>query len=217
MIDTEKNLKIRELIDNAKNIAIMPSKVAVADGFAAAAGLYLILKQADKPVSFLYTGKKPEECEGLLKDEEILSDISARELIVEIDYSNTPASKVHYNTENDILFLSISPISKDFDLKRIKSTIKGFNFDLIITVGAQSLEDFGQLHTELSEEFKNSAILNFDNTSTNTNFGKTNVVDTTESSLSLLILNKSVGLGFTVDARSAKALLTGISYRNVNL
>jgi nanoRNase/pAp phosphatase (c-di-AMP/oligoRNAs hydrolase) len=214
MNDTEKT-KVVEALEQAKNIAIVPSKVAGSDAFAAGAGLYLMLKQKEKQVSFLYPGKIPDECVGVLKDDEILSDVAQRELKVSIDYSNTPASKVQYYTENDVLYLSISPISKGFDLKRIQADLKGFDYDLILTVGAQGLDDFGQSFTDLQDEFTKAKIINIDNTERNTRYGNVNIVDPQESSLSLLALNRAVNWGLKVDARSAKALLTGISYRNL--
>ena len=61
-------------------------------------------------------------------------------------------------------YLKVKPIDKNFNLSRVKSEIKGFNFDLVITIGAQYLEDLGQVYTELKDSFGSSTILNFDNT-----------------------------------------------------
>ena len=211
MNENEKSKKFNELIENAKNIAIVPSKLAGADAFSAGVGLYWALKSADKRVSLIYQGKKPEECEGLVPDEEVLSDVLQRELVLSIDYSNTNASKVHYSTDQDVLYLTVSPVTKNFDLKRIKAEIKGFNFDLIITIGAQGLEDFGQFFKELEDEFVKSTILNIDNTSKNTNFGSFNVIDPLQSSLSLMVLSKAVEWKFPPDTKAAKAFLNGVT------
>jgi nanoRNase/pAp phosphatase (c-di-AMP/oligoRNAs hydrolase) len=215
MDNTEKTNQITQAISNAKNIAIFPSKIGEVDAFAAGVGLYHVLKTAEKPVSFIYPGKLPEKCEDLIKDEEITSDVGDRELVVAIDYKNTPASKVHYSTENDILYLSLSPIPRDFDMQRIKAGIKGLNFDLIITIGAQLPEDLGATYKDLESEFKQSKILNLDNTDRNQRFGTLNVVDASEESLSMLVLDKTREWDLKLNKRAAKALLTGISHREL--
>lgn len=216
MTDTNnKDLKIKELIENAKNIAIMPSKVANVDAFAAAVGLYYSLKASEKHVSLIYQGKKPVECAEIIPDDEITGDVSQRELVVSLDYSNTNASKVHYypDSDHDILYITVSPVTKDFDLSRIKAEIKGFNFDLIITIGAQSLEDYGQFFKELEEEFVKSTIINIDNTGFNLKYGTVNVIDTMQSSLSLMTLTNAIEWKYLPDSKAAKAFLTGITHR----
>jgi len=211
-----KNLEITSLIEGANHIAIIPSKVAGADAFSAACGIYRSLKSLEKQVSFIHTGKIPDACVDLIAADELTSDVFERELLVSIDYSETPAARVHYSTENDILYLKIKPIDKNFSLSRVKSEIKGFNFDLVITIGAQYLEDLGQVYTELKDSFSSSTILNIDNTSLNSNYGKFNLVDATMDSLSLLVLQKLVEWKYPMPKRTAKSLLTGITSRSVD-
>lgn len=216
MTETKQNIsKIREVIDSAKNIAIMPSKIPGLDAFAAAVGLFYILKAEDKPVSLVYAGKKPEEAGDIIKNDEVMSDVFQKDLVVSIDYSGTTATKVHYHTENDVLFLKIGPVTKNFDLKKIKADIRGFDYDLIITIGAQGLDDFGQTYNELEQEFSRAQIINIDNTEKNIKFGAFNVVDPAFSSLSLLVLDKTVEWGFKSNSKSAKAILSALSTNGV--
>jgi nanoRNase/pAp phosphatase (c-di-AMP/oligoRNAs hydrolase) len=202
---------IKNMIANAQNIAIFPNKLGGVDAFSAGVGLYYMLKKLEKNVALVYQGKRPEGCESLIRDDEILNDCKQRELVVAIDYSGTPASKVHYYTENDTLYLSVSPVNREFDLSKIKSKIKGYDYDLIITIGAQGVDDFGQFYRELEEEFNTTPIINIDNTERNQRFGKVNVIDSLEHSLSLVVLNNSMEFGTKPNAQAAKALLTGIS------
>lgn len=213
---TYKKEEILSLIESANHIAVIPSKVAGADAFSASCGLYRSLKSMEKNVSLVYTGKIPDGCTDLISQDELTSDVFERELLVSIDYSETPAARVHYSTENDILYLKVKPIDKNFNLSRVKSEIKGFNFDLVITVGAQQLEDLGQIYTELKDSFSLSSILNIDNTSLNKNFGKLNIVDVAADSLSLLVLQKLVEWKYPLPKRSAKSLLTGITSRSID-
>jgi nanoRNase/pAp phosphatase (c-di-AMP/oligoRNAs hydrolase) len=62
----------------------------------------------------------------------------------------------------------------------------------------------------LEEEFRTTPIINIDNTERNQRFGKINLVDSLEPSLSLMILNNSTEFGTKATTQAAKALLTGI-------
>ena len=213
----ENSYKINQIVDlirNANTIAVMPSKVAELDGFAAGVGLYLILKNLDKKVTLIYPGKHPEGFEQIISEPEITKNINQRELLVSIDYSDTPASKVHYSTENDVLNLRISPVNKDFDFKKVQTTMTGFDFDLVITIGAQLPEDFGRTYENLKEELSQAKIINLDNTDMNQRFGTINVVDASEDSLSLLVLNNAIKWGYKPSTKAARALLKGISHRD---
>jgi len=205
--------QISDLIKKARNIAVVPSKVGGVDAFGAGLGLYFLLKGEGKNVSIVYQGQKPEGFEGLIDDKEITTNVGQRELVISVDYSGTEASKVHYSTEDDILFLTISPVSRSFDLEKIKAKIRGFDFDLIFTVGAQDPGDFGQVFSELENEFSSSNIINLDNNANNQKFGKINLVDLDESSLSLLVLNNSIKWDLRLDRNAAKSLLKGIVER----
>lgn len=211
-IEVDKSNQIIDLIHEAKSIAIIPSKIAGVDAFAAAIGLFHMLREENKNVTIIYPGSKPEEL-GDLKDVDITSNVTGRELLVSVDYSGTDASKVHYSTENNVLYLTIAPISKDFDLSRVKPVVRGFNFDTIITIGAQMPEDFGQTYSELHEDFVKSDILNLDNTERNQRFGTINIIDSNVNSLSLLVLEKSLRWNLRVNEKAAEALLRGITSR----
>ncbi len=210
--EIDKTNQIIELFKEARNIAIIPSKIAGVDAFAAGMGLYLMLKEENKNVSIIYPGATPEEF-GEVTGVDVTSNSGHRELVVSVDYSNTDASKVNYSTENDILHFSISPVDRDFDLSRVRSEIKGFNFDLIVTIGAQIPEDLGKAFDDAGGEFGKADVLNIDNTDRNQRFGNINVVDSNVESLSLLVLNKSAKWGLRLNSRVAEALLKGISLR----
>ncbi|OGC70194.1 hypothetical protein A2415_00795 [candidate division WWE3 bacterium RIFOXYC1_FULL_39_7] len=210
----EKNNLIIELLGNAKSIAILPNKVGGADAYCAGVGLYQMLKAKDKNVSLIYPGKIPDKCENLLKKEEIVSDVTGRELHVSIDYSNTPAAKVQYSTEHGVLYLKVGPVNKYFEVSRVHTELKGMEHEVFITVGAQVLEDFGQTYRELENELHSAKIINLDNTDRNFRFGHFNLVEPFADSLSLLVLTSSVEWGLNVTKEAAETLLVGISHRN---
>ncbi|MFA6981880.1 MAG: hypothetical protein WC243_02575 [Patescibacteria group bacterium] len=211
----QKYDEIANLIEGAKHIAIVPSKISGTDAFSAAVGMYYMLLDKDKHVSFIYPGKLPELFQDfkLLDPSQIKSDTSNRSLMVSIDYSETPAASVRYSNDDNVLHLEISPIAKDFDLNRVKASVAGFDFDLAITFGLQNLEDLGYIYKNLEKEFSAAKIINIDNTGMNSKFGRINLIDPTKDNLSLLMFDLASGLGMTPDVRSAKALLIGMTYR----
>ena len=213
-IENFNSEQVAQLIAQAGKIAVVPAKVAGTDAFCAAAGLYTMLKDSGKETSLIYTGKVPDNAVNLVKPDEISSNISQRELVVRIDYSGTPAARAHYSTEDDIFVLRLSPVPREFDLDNVRIKVTGFDFDLMIVVGAQSLEDLGGVFKDLRQEFDRSRILNLDNVERNERFGVANVVDTRAESLSMLIYENAFAWGLKPNSKSAKALLTGMMHRN---
>lgn len=208
----EKN-QIAEILKSAKNIAIIPSRIAGTEAFIAGVGLYHLLKNAEKTVSLIYPGKVPDDFVDTISSDEITSEPGKRELIVAIDYSQTPASKVHYSTKDDILRLSISPVNKDFDFSNITTFLQGFDFDVVITIGAQALDDLGQTYRDLEDVISSATVVNLDNTAKNTRFGTISLVDILQDNLSMLVLNNFGQWGLKLDHKAAKALLGGAMYR----
>jgi nanoRNase/pAp phosphatase (c-di-AMP/oligoRNAs hydrolase) len=214
----ENNTKgsMEQLIQRSNNIAIVPSQIGGYDAFAAALGLFFGLKEKDKKVSLIYPGGVPQGFEDLISNAEIVADASLRDLIVEVDYSNSSAEKVNYSTQNDVLTLKISPVGSNFSLDNVKAGLQGKGYDLIFVVGAQVKEDLGISYSALEEEFRSATLINLDNTKTNSRFGDVNIVDPLMDNLSQLVLNFMVKAGFFITQKPAKALLKGISYRSAN-
>jgi len=207
--------QVANLINDAQKIAVVPSKVAGVDAFSAAVGLYYMLLDKQKSVSFVHTGKMPEPCSDLIKKDEVLSNIFQRELVVSIDYSGTSAAVANYATEGDVLHISISPIPKNFEAqKRVNAKIKGFGFDVIFVVGAQELGDLGQTFSELKDEFEKTNVVNIDTTAMNRRFGSINIVDAKADSLSSLVFKNSSDWKLVPGKKAARALLTGIAHTN---
>lgn len=208
--ENSKN-KVAEIIEEAKNIAVMSSKVAGLDAYCAGAAIYHMLKEKEKEVVFIYPGKIPEGGEDLIPENEITGDVTKRNLLVSIDYSGTGASKVNYSTDNGVLYINIGPVSADYNQEgKIQSRITGFSFDAIIVVGAQNLYDLGQSYRNLDASSRISKIVNLDITDRNSRFGLVDIIEPSVSSLSLLTFQQASGWKLTPNVKAAKAILSGI-------
>lgn len=217
MEETNKSNQLKELINNAVRIAVVPARTAGIDGYAAGAGIFYILKDLDKSVSLIYPGEVPEKAMNLVAEDQLVKEIEKRELVVSVDYSGTPAAKVSYdNSTPGLLYLRFSPVDKNFDVqKNVRAGIGGQDFDVMVTIGAPVLRDLGRAYNELDLELSKAKIINIDNTDMNHRYGRVNIVDAKKDSLSLLVLNTLTNAGYTISSRGAKALLTGIASKEL--
>lgn len=216
-VETYNKTQIKELLTTVNEIAIMPSLKAGVESYTAAAGLFYMLQEEykdKKHIHFVHSGELPKECEDLVPQENIRSNLTHRDLFITIDYSNTPAAKVSYTTNEDVLTLKLGPVRKDFDKKRVETNITGFNYDLVIIIGASDIEDLGTVYHNLREEIYDSKIINIDNKKENKRYGIVNIIDTESNNLSALIFKKAAEFGFVPNDKAAKCLLTGMSYRS---
>lgn len=212
--DTNYN-QIKDLIKHSNYVGILVSEIAGADAFSAGLGLFHMLEGQDKEVKFLHSGRIPEQCLNLPGVEKISTNLEERELWITINYDNLGASKLHYSAENNSFVLKISPVPKDFNKDNVRTKLTGYDFDLLFVIGANAMEDLGSITNSIENEIRRAKIINIDNSERNERFGIINVVDPYADTLSLLILNKAPLWGLTPSTKSAKALLVGISSRDL--
>lgn len=205
--------EVTDLIYEAKKIVVIPCRTSGMDGLCAAIGIYRSLKNASKNVYFVYPHALPYDAGDLISKNEITFIKGTRDLIVSIDYGSTPLEKINYAIEGDVCKIVLHPVSKDFDLNRVKFSTSGFDYDLVISVGAQKLEDHQIIFNEYGDEIKKSFIINIDNSPQNENFGTINVIEPEGGNLCQLVLHKLTAWHYKVDKEVAQALLTGITYK----
>ncbi len=216
-MDKTKLDKALNLIKDSKSIALVPSKVAGADSFSAAVGLYFMLLEQEKDVYFVYPGKIPEEAKGLIDEDRIISNTSERELLVTINYGETGAANAHYSTEGDVLQIKLGPIDKGFSmLDNVSAQVVGYDFDTIVVFGAQDIKELGSTFENLRDSFSRSKVINFDNTEKHGDYGDVNLIDPLAMSLSHQVLKCGTAWNFVPGEKAAKALLVGMTYRNGN-
>lgn len=211
MAEFDLETKIKDIIFNARKVAIVPSVSDGIDSFAGALGIYKMLSERGKEVTILYPNSVPEDFAGLTEGVKVNNSIGDRSLVVSIDYSGTEATKVNYTTENDVLFFYLNPVERDFDLSKVKAKVTGPDFDLFITLGVQDMADLGDFRSQLEAEMAKSKVFNIDNSSANSRFGSLYFVDSSMPKLSLLLLNKAPKWDLVIGTETAKALMTGFS------
>lgn len=214
-IDLQTNDQITNLFHSAENIAIIPAKGAGVDAFCAGVALHLMLKALEKNSKLLYPGVVPETCKDLIKEQDIITTFSQRQLTVSIDYAGEHDAKAWYEPEGETLKVKLAPVGKDFDpaLKVRAKLDTGFDFDTAIILGANELADLGYVYTEIQRDLAKATIINIANSSKNNRFGSVNVIDPMSDSVSQLIIKKAPLWELNITTQAAQALLLGITQK----
>ncbi len=228
MNTSKEKTQMGRLIEKSNNIAVIPAVGAGIDGLSAAIGLILSIrdtsfnneinqyeedesnKRMEKNVFLVYPKEISQDYKDYVNPNFIIEDPSLRDLIVEINYSDSPASKVNYSIDNETLKIVLTPVKRNFNTNNVKTKIMDRNFDLIITIGAARKEDLGLSYFDMEDEYKKAVILNIDNNNDNTHYGLLNIVNPKIESLSLLMINLILRNGLTLNSNTGKALLTGL-------
>jgi len=228
MNTSKEKTQMGRLIEKSNNIAVIPAVGAGIDGLSAAIGLILSIrdtsfnneinqyeedesnKRMEKNVFLVYPKEISQDYKDYVNPNFIIEDPSLRDLIVEINYSESPASKVNYSIDNETLKIVLTPVKRNFNTNNVKTKIMNRNFDLIITIGAARKEDLGLSYFDMEDEYKKAVILNIDNNNDNTHYGLLNIVNPKIESLSLLMINLILRNGLTLNSNTGKALLTGL-------
>lgn len=217
-IDLQTNEQITNVLHSAESVAVIPAggqagDRAGVDAFCAGVAVHLMLKALDKKSKLLYSGIVPESCKDLIKESDILTTFSQRQLTVSIDFAGERDAKAWYEPEGETLKVKLAPVSKDFDPSvRVNAKLDvGFGFDTAIIIGANELVDLGDIYTEIQHDLIKSTIINLSNSAKNVRFGSVNVIDPACDSLSQLVIKKAPLWELNITTQVAQALLLGIT------
>ena len=214
MLVLREGKQVTDLIREAKKIAICIAGISGVDGFSAGLGLYKTLKTQGKNATILYPFELPQGAESLISSEEVQKTAGTRDLVVNIDYKDTKIEKVHYYVENEVCHIVLHPVSADFDLNKITYSAGGFDYDLIISIGAKKLNDISDMFSDFADKLKETTVVNIDSSSNNENFASLNVVEPESESLCQLIMSKHIAWHYKIGKETAEALLFGLSHKD---
>jgi len=218
--------ELKNLLPNSKNILIVLAANADIDKFAAGLSLFLSFQQNGKQVSIVSSDTVRVAQAHLFGVDNIKNTFPPGAggnltIILEgvVDSNgNVPAlEKLDWHPEGTNLNLVFhSAPGQSFKPVNITPKYGGEGFDLIFTIGAVSLNDLGNIYSQNNQVFS-GYIVNIDNQATNTNFGKTNVVDGNSSSISEITEDLIQSFGIPFDSDIASNILTGIFNATSNL
>ncbi len=210
--------EIKKLISEAKNICVIPSPSNEPESLTVALALFYILKDAGKNVN-LIMDHLPETLAFLTPSLDFITQ--PKNFVISIPKNIAEVSQVYYekNEENLKIHLTIEKgaIKKD----NISFYFSDAKPDLTITLGIMDFKKELENKLDSFGFLLDSPIINIDNHSANTRFGKINIVEE-ETSLSEILFEitrslsqhpiSSPEVGSPLAKKhSATSLLTGLT------
>src|SRR3989344_9337540 len=211
----------RTILENAKSILIVLGQNPSYDAVASALSFYLSLSAAGKQISVVSPTEMTVGYNELIAVDKIGKTIGSdngRNLIISFPYQEGSIEKVSYNIENDTFNLVIEP--RD-GFPAITSEMMNYSFgngdyDVIITLSCSNPNELGQILGKNQNLLRGKNIINIDTDNKNSLFGKINLIDSTVSSISEIILGLLDQLGLPIEPDMATNLLTGITANTEN-
>lgn len=219
-------VELKNLLPNAKSVLIAIPANADMDKMAAALGLFLILETQGKQASVVCDDDIKVSSSHLFGVDHIQKTLPKTdggnltltlEGVAASDNTIPALEKLDWYAENSNLNLVFHVLpGQTFQPAKIVPHYQGSGFNLIFVVGAANLNALGNIYQQ-NGIFTGAHIVNIDNQSSNTSFGKSNVLDTNSSSVCEIMVNLITDLGYSLDADSASNLLAGIFDATGNL
>lgn len=201
--------QLKEMFEKAKNVLVVLGINDSEDAGSLAASLVELFVGYDKKVELLSRAELPLAARPLVKPEQIKKIVEPRSLVISFDWAKKQLDKVSYNLEGDKFNLIIRAKNGNIEPKDASFSYQGNEWDLVVTVGINSIEQLIDLGFEI-DSFNRLPSLNFDRFAGNGNFAKLNIVNPQTDSLSSLAVNAFKDAGINLPTRAAETLLFGI-------
>ncbi len=161
------------LIANAKNILIVTSKPHTADPVCAALALGKILKSQDKKVTTVVESGSNNPFYWLPGAEILEKSLeSSEDFIIHVQSENVELERIKYSLDEKGISLYLTPKNGQFNPKDVQFGKNHDEFDLILTIGIEKLEELGDLWKQNTSLFASSTVLPILPSSKVANFGQ---------------------------------------------
>jgi hypothetical protein len=211
-MDNASLQKIKDAIAKSNNIGIVVGQNPTLDQMAAALSLYLLLNQVHKRAVVASPTDPIVEISSLVGINKVQTSLGgdAGDLVVSFPYVEGEIEKVSYTLENEFLNIIVKAGEKglSFDEKDVKYVRGSGSVDLLVVVGTAKLSDLGELVS--GDKLNNAKIINMDNKKDNQKYGDILLVSPTASSVSEIMGDLLLNLGFHIDQDASQNLLSGI-------
>jgi hypothetical protein len=217
-MDNTSLQKVKDAIAKSNNIGIVVGQNPTLDQMAAALSLSLLLNQANKKAVVASPTDPLVEISSLVGINKVQTSLGgdAGDLVVSFPYVEGEIEKVSYTLENDLLNIIVKAGENglSFDERDVKYVRGSGTVDLLIVVGTARMSDLADLVN--GDKLANAKIVNIDNKKENQGFGDIVLVDTHASSVSEIMGDLVLSLGFHIDTDAAQNLLNGITDATAN-
>lgn len=184
-METEITQKIDSVLKPAQKIAlVLPERIGV-DALVSALALSRKLQLDGKSTHIFSSAKNLPKLAFFSEHQKVYQDFSSTyEFTIRVKGSSVKPKQLRYEKEGDDLLIFLTPESGHINENDIELLPQATSFDLLIIIGAASLEKLGALHSKHSELFFNTPKIVINNQLEQEYFGSINWVESSASCLS---------------------------------
>ncbi|MBU1202822.1 hypothetical protein KKH39_02135 [Patescibacteria group bacterium] len=181
--------KLNKLLGQANNILISGPKDSNLDVLGAAYAWHIFLSSNKKKVDIAFDGKiaKYNFFPENINIDNSLGELNKFKII--LDVSKTQVKQLSYDVRGDKLEIDIVPQDGLFSAQDVSTARGNYKYDLVITLGADSLDVLGNIFSENRDLFHSRPIVNIDNSVLNENYGELDIVEASATSVSEISYN----------------------------
>lgn len=204
--------QILEYFEKSQNIVIVLPKQLSVDSVATAGGLYLFFNRLGKKAVVVTNGAMPPGLDFLTRGVDIQNKMPLEEsLVVSLNTSAAKLGELSYVVEPEQVDIFLKAKTGNFKTEDVSVSAKGGNFDLIVILGAQNMEQLAGIYEVKPELFFELPKINIDTRPDNEYYGTINLVNVMASSLAEEVCQLLVeSYSNLIDEDIASCLLTGI-------
>ncbi len=201
-----------DLIKKSGKILILLPESLTADSVASGLALALFLKKLQKEADVISGGVVNENLKFLPGAKLIKNKLDGgKTLVITVDSSVKKVEEISYQTAEEKVHIYIKSKNQEFIPSDLSFSQEKYPVDLIITLGAKSLEDFGIIQEKHPDLFFETPKINIDNKADNEYFGVINLVDIVATSVAEILAELFQAYEIQlIDEDIATCLLTGI-------
>ncbi len=208
--------KFHKLLENSNNILLVTPPAPNHDLITGSIVFYNFLKNQKKEVTILNNSFQNNNTSlsflSQPKEEDFISDLDGtRDFLLIFNTKYNKIINITTDKTEDETTIRLTPEKGTIDPRDFSLAPADFKYDLVIVIGAPTLETLGEIYQKNTDFFFEVPKININNDSENDDYGQVNLVDLTAASVTEIISE----LFFDqypkeVTKENAQALLTGI-------
>lgn len=175
--------ELNNLVDGANRILITGAANPSIDIVSTAAAWWLFLNKKNKQVDVAFDGhinKYNFLPEGITWQDK-LENLNRFKIVLNI--SRTKVKQLSYDADGDELVISIVSDGGSFNAEDVETEQGDYKYDLVLCLGAVSLETMGSIYNEHRHFFHQIPVINLDRSILNENYGQLNIIRPAAASL----------------------------------
>lgn len=212
-MDTQQDIaKVRELVEKANSILVVTHGNHTMDTIGSTLAIFAGLSSLGKKVTVASPVPVTVEFSGFYGANKLSTQISKRNFIISLDYTEGSIEKVSYNIDGARFNLVIEPRAgfDTFSEQNVHYLTGGTAADLVFVVDTIHLGELGPLYETEKEAYAGKPVINIDRHSANTRFGTVNIVDTRASATAELVAMVLSSIGVKLNEDIATNILNAL-------